>query len=116
MYSKRTTSYSAVTSGGRGSNGEARYKISSAAKNLLLEKGYNREMGARPMRRTIEKEVEDAIAERLLSGEFGEGSVIKIAVSKGKLTFNEVDRKKVAAEKIKSPSKKDSKVKEFPVT
>ena len=91
-------------------------KISSAAKNLLLEKGYNREMGARPMRRTIEKEVEDAIAERLLSGEFGEGSVIKIAVSKGKLTFNEVDRKKVAAEKVKSPSKKDTKVKEFPVT
>ena len=91
-------------------------KISSAAKNLLLEKGYNREMGARPMRRTIEKEVEDAIAERLLSGEFGEGSVIKIAVSKGKLTFNEIDRKKVAEEKVKSLSKKDAKVKEYPVT
>lgn len=91
-------------------------KISSAAKNLLLEKGYNREMGARPMRRTIEKEIEDAIAERLLSGEFGEGSVIKIAVSKGKLTFNEINRKKVAAEKVKSLPKKDSKVKESPVT
>ncbi|MCH8272771.1 MAG: ATP-dependent Clp protease ATP-binding subunit, partial [Candidatus Marinimicrobia bacterium] len=91
-------------------------KISSAAKNLLLEKGYNREMGARPMRRTIEKEVEDAIAERLLSGEFGEGSVIKIAVSKGNLTFNEIDRKKVADEKVKSLSKKDAKVKEYPVT
>ena len=73
-------------------------------------------MGARPMRRTIEKEVEDAIAERLLSGEFGEGSVIKIAVSKGKLTFNEIDRKKVAEEKVKSLSKKDAKVKEYPVT
>ena len=91
-------------------------KMSSAAKNLLLEKGYNREMGARPMRRTIEKEIEDAIAERLLSGKFGEGSVIKVAASKGELTFNEVDRKKVASEKIKSAPKKDTKVKEDPVT
>ena len=90
--------------------------MSSAARNLLLEKGYNREMGARPMRRTIEKEIEDAIAERLLSGKFGEGSVIKVAVSKGELTFNEVDRKKVASEKIKSAPKKDTKVKEDPVT
>ena len=91
-------------------------KISAAAKNLLLEKGYNREMGARPMRRTIEKDIEDAIAERLLSGDFGEGSVIKVAVSKGKLTFKEVERKKVASETVRSIPKKDSKVKENPVT
>ena len=91
-------------------------KISAAAKNLLLEKGYNREMGARPMRRTIEKDIEDAIAERLLSGDFGEGSVIKVAVSKGKLTFKEVERKKVASETVRSIPKKDSKVKEDPVT
>ncbi len=91
-------------------------KISSAAKNLLLKKGYNIEMGARPMRRTIEKEIEDAIAEHILSGKFVEGSVIKIAVAKGALTFSEIDRKKVATEKVKSSPMKGSKIKEDPVT
>ena len=91
-------------------------RLSRAVKSHLLEKGYNRDMGARPMRRTIEKELEDPIAERLLSGVFSEGSIVKVAVSKGELTFSEVDRKKVTRDKVKNLVKKDSKVKEDPVT
>lgn len=91
-------------------------RLSRAVKSHLLEKGYNRDMGARPMRRTIEKELEDPIAERLLSGVFSEGSIVKVAVSKGELAFSEVDRKKVTGDKVKNLVKKDSKVKEDPVT
>ena len=91
-------------------------RLSRAVKSHLLEKGYNRDMGARPMRRTIEKELEDPIAERLLSGVFSEGSIVKVAVSKGELSFSEIDRKKVARDKVKNLVKKDSKVKEDPVT
>ena len=91
-------------------------RLSRAVKSHLLEKGYNREMGARPMRRTIEKELEDPIAERLLSGVFSEGSIIKVAVSKGELTFSEIERKKITSDKVKKLVKKDSKVKEDPVT
>ncbi|MCH7494474.1 MAG: ATP-dependent Clp protease ATP-binding subunit [Candidatus Marinimicrobia bacterium] len=91
-------------------------RLSRAVKSHLLEKGYSRDMGARPMRRTIEKELEDPIAERLLSGVFSEGSIVKVAVSKGELTFSEIDRKKVTGDKVKKLVKKDSKVKEDPVT
>lgn len=91
-------------------------RLSRAVKSHLLEKGYSRDMGARPMRRTMEKELEDPIAERLLSGVFSEGSIVKVAVSKGELIFSEIDRKKVTGDKVKNLVKKDSKVKEDPVT
>lgn len=91
-------------------------RVSRAVKSHLLEVGFNREMGARPMRRAIEKEVEDAMAERILSGDIADGSVVKIGVSKGKLTFTEVERKKITKDKIALSSKKDNKVKKDPVT
>ena len=91
-------------------------KISRAVKTHLLEVGFNREMGARPMRRAIEKEIEDAMAERLLSGDIADGSVVKVAVLKGELTFTEIERKKITRDKITPPSMKDNKVEEDPVT
>ena len=91
-------------------------RISRAVKSHLLDVGFNREMGARTMRRAIEKELEDALAERILSDEIADGSVVKIGVSKGELTFTEVERKKITKNKISPPSKKDGKVKKDPVT
>ena len=91
-------------------------RISKAVKSHLLDVGFNREMGARPMRRAIEKELEDALAERILSDIIADGSVVKVGVSKGELTFTEVERKKITKNKISPPSKKDDKVKKDPVT
>jgi ATP-dependent Clp protease ATP-binding subunit ClpC len=45
-------------------------ELSPEAKELLLEKGYNPAFGARPMRRTIQKHIEDALAEEMLKGKF----------------------------------------------
>lgn len=59
----------------------------SALKHLAVD-GYDIEMGARPLRRTIQTQVEDHLSELLLANQVKEGQVIKIGVSKGKLKFD----------------------------
>jgi len=46
----------------------------------LAEKGYDPEMGARPLRRVIQRQVEDRLSDRLLSGEFEDGDTVEILV------------------------------------
>ncbi len=53
-------------------------KVSESAKKFLMEKGYDVENGARPMRRTIENYIESPLAEGMLSGEFKEGDLISV--------------------------------------
>ena len=55
-------------------------EITDAAKEFLIEKGYNPEFGARPLRRAIEHYLEDPISEALLRGQFKDKNVIKIDV------------------------------------
>jgi ATP-dependent Clp protease ATP-binding subunit ClpC len=51
-------------------------EVRDAAKAYLAEKGYDPAMGARPMRRIIQSEIEDEIANRLLADDFGADTVI----------------------------------------
>ncbi len=55
-------------------------ELSDAAKEFLIDKGYNPEFGARPLRRAVEKYIEDPLSESLLRGEFKDMNVIKIDV------------------------------------
>ena len=48
-------------------------ELTDAAKTLLAEKGYDKALGARPLRRTIQQMVEDPLAEKLLYKEFRAG-------------------------------------------
>jgi ATP-dependent Clp protease ATP-binding subunit ClpC len=57
-----------------------RLDISSPTKEFLIEKGYNPEFGARPLRRAIERYIEDSLSENILRGEFKGKNVIKIDV------------------------------------
>ncbi len=50
--------------------------ISDKLKDFLVNKGYNPLYGARPLRRVLENYIEDSIAEKLLSGEIGEGDIV----------------------------------------
>jgi len=59
--------------------------VSDEAAEYLAEKGYDPAYGARPLRRTIQNMVEDAIAEKLLDGELQKGDKALCAVSDGKL-------------------------------
>ena len=63
-------------------------KLQASALKLLASHGYDPEMGARPLRRTLQTEVEDKLAELLLKGELVAGSTLKIGVKAGQLKFD----------------------------
>ncbi|MDR7482420.1 MAG: hypothetical protein QN203_07930, partial [Armatimonadota bacterium] len=56
-------------------------------KAWLAREGYNPDFGARPLRRLIQKEVENVIARGLLAGEFRPGQTIVVDLEGGRLTF-----------------------------
>jgi ATP-dependent Clp protease ATP-binding subunit ClpB len=64
--------------------------LSSTAKDLLISDGYDPTYGARPLKRTIQREVLDQLAMRVLQGEFREGDAIVVDASGGRLTFAKV--------------------------
>lgn len=64
--------------------------VTDKAKEWLLEKGYEPDYGARPLRRTLQRYVEDAIAEEVIKGKFQEGSVISVTLEKDTLLFTDV--------------------------
>ncbi len=67
--------------------------LSDAAKTYLATVGYDPEMGARPLRRAIQRHLEDQLSERILMGEFNPGStiVVDLDTDADELTFEMVD-------------------------
>ena len=60
-------------------------ELTVAAKNLLATKGYDPVLGARPLRRTIQREIEDVLSEKILFGELRAGEIVAVdAVGEGK--------------------------------
>ena len=62
-------------------------ELDEDAKNYLVEKGHDSKYGARPLRRAIQNEIEDPLAEQILQGKAGQGSRVKVTVKDGKLHF-----------------------------
>ncbi|MEC8778311.1 MAG: AAA family ATPase, partial [Verrucomicrobiota bacterium] len=56
-------------------------EVSDEAKEFLIEKGYDEKLGARPLRRAVEKYLEDNLAEALLSGNIRKSKPIKVILS-----------------------------------
>ena len=73
-------------------------KLSKKAKDFLADKGYDKKYGARPLKRTIQKHVEDLIASEILNSMINEGDTINIDYTSGKDELN-----------IKIQNKKESK-------
>ncbi len=63
-------------------------EVSKEAKDFLLEKGTNLKFGARPLRRAIQRYVEDEISERILRGDIVDGDNIKVSRDGDKLVFD----------------------------
>lgn len=63
-------------------------KFQPAALKYLATEGYDVEMGARPLRRTIQTQVEDKLSEFILSGNLSSGQTLKIGLNKDKLKFD----------------------------
>lgn len=65
---------------------EMNINVSNKAKDFLVEKGYDQKYGARPLRRAIQKYIEDEIAELYLKDEFTSGYTINVDVEDGNIT------------------------------
>ena len=63
-------------------------KVTESALGYLIENGYDSEMGARPLRRLIEQQLEDRIAEDILMGRVLPGNTVLISAMNGYLNFN----------------------------
>jgi ATP-dependent Clp protease ATP-binding subunit ClpC len=61
--------------------------LDDKAKDLLIEKGYDPAYGARPMRRAVERYLEDPMAEEILRGAIKPGDTAQVSAENGKLTF-----------------------------
>lgn len=70
-------------------------KITPAAVDVIGKVGFDPEYGARPLRRALQKEVEDRLSEALLGGEIHLGDQITVGASKGKITVNVREPKKI---------------------
>jgi ATP-dependent Clp protease ATP-binding subunit ClpC len=62
--------------------------LTDAAREYLAEKGYDSNLGARPLRRLIQTEVEDTLSEGVLAGRFAEGDTIIVDVQDDELSFH----------------------------
>ncbi|MBI4605617.1 MAG: ATP-dependent Clp protease ATP-binding subunit, partial [Planctomycetes bacterium] len=65
--------------------------LTDEARDFLIEKGYNPEFGARPLRRAIEQHIEDPLAEELLRGAYEGKNRLSITVRDGHLYFEGVE-------------------------
>jgi ATP-dependent Clp protease ATP-binding subunit ClpC len=81
-----------------------RLDIATVAKDFLIEKGYSSEFGARPLRRAIERYIEDPLSENILRGQFKGKNVIKIGVQdEESLRFEGLSEEKPKPEAVPAP-------------
>ena len=62
-------------------------ELTDAARAWLVNNGYDEAYGARPLRRLIQKEVENALARRVLGNEFAAGDCVKVDTADDRLVF-----------------------------
>jgi len=70
--------------------------LDDAARDLLGEAGFDPVYGARPLKRAIQQQIENPLAERILKGEFQPGDRIRVGVRDGQLTFGKVEERRSA--------------------
>lgn len=72
---------------------DLKFEFTQECKNFLIDKGYDKKYGARPLRRAVEKHLEDALAESILSDEIKPGEMIRVDVNREgtALQFHQVE-------------------------
>ena len=79
---------------------EVEVVLDTAAHDFVIEKGYDPNYGARPMRRAVERYLEDPLAEEILRGNVKAGATVQVTAKDGKLAFESAAAKKKLAEPI----------------
>jgi ATP-dependent Clp protease ATP-binding subunit ClpC len=72
--------------------------LSDEAQEYLAEEGYDPKLGARPLRRVIQTQVEDTLSEAVLEGRFGEGDTVIAYIKDGEIAFRAAETQEDAAE------------------
>jgi ATP-dependent Clp protease ATP-binding subunit ClpB len=72
-----------------------RLEVSEAAREYLAEVGYDPDFGARPLKRAIQRELQDPLALKILAGEFREGDVIQVDRGEKELVFSTTTQEEV---------------------
>src|SRR5438128_8499030 len=76
---------------------EVEIVLDNLAHEFVIEKGYDPNYGARPMRRAVERYLEDPLAEEILRGNVKAGTKVQVTAQDGKLVFQaDVSKKKLA--------------------
>ncbi len=76
--------------------------LTEKVKKILAKEGFDRELGARPLKRTIQKRVLNPLAMKIVIGEVKEKDNIKVKSEKGEITFEKKKQKKKAKKKVPS--------------
>ena len=71
---------------------EVEFEVTDAAVALLAERGYEPEYGARPLRRVIQREIDDRIADLFVSGALGDGEGVRVDAADGEFVVAPVPR------------------------
>lgn len=67
-------------------------EVTEAAKELLAKEGYDPIYGARPLRRVLQRRIEDALSEGLLAAKFKEGDTVQVGVENGEINLRAVEK------------------------
>ena len=68
-------------------------ELTDAAKEFLVNEGYDSTYGARPLKRTIQREILDALALQILEGKFVEGDTVVVNLEKGEIVFHKEEKR-----------------------
>jgi len=88
---------------------EINVEVLNETKDYLAEEGYSQTYGARPLRRLIQKKIEDPIAEEILTGMYKEGDILKIKYEGKKVVFEKIQGTPVKKDEPESESKENPK-------
>ena len=81
-------------------------ELSTEAADWLAEKGYDQQMGARPLARVIQEEIKKPLAEEVLFGKLAGGGTVRILLKDGKLVFSYLSREEEKKNLPKPPERK----------
>ena len=76
---------------------QLKLEISDEALDLFAEKGYDPDFGARPLKRLIQRELQNVLASKILEGRYKDGDTIRVTVNKGKLEIEDIGKLKAVA-------------------
>ena len=65
-------------------------QMTESAMDLIISKGYDNNFGARPLRRAIQKHIEDKLSDEILKGDLKENTVIKIDAQNEQFVFTKI--------------------------